>query len=232
MTTTVANIKAAAKGLPMKRGAREALIYVGGLRVEGTKMKHRETFSNVLSSKETAKGMTINLSIKKILKSVDTLNDAKIMFRDTIVSEFQLNKDKLVRTRIIKDKVQEIKSLETAYKRELMEVLNGYSFLVKNSIVITGDNLTSYNKWIDLVKLSKKVISTIIYAEKNSIKVKATRNGIKKAVKAGLIETYDYMEKVKQDFTAVADHKKAAKLEQLKNVFLSEEKINPTEKAA
>jgi len=220
--------KAASKAvtLPMTRGKRSPLQYVGGLALNPThKTKKVFDYSSIQSGKEVAKGKMINLTLKKVLKSVDTLSEAKIAFRNMIVTEFKLNKDKLERTRVITDKVKEIKALEKHYQRELMEVLNGYSFLIKNSIVITGDNLDQYHKWIDLVKMSKRVIGAIKYGEKHSLKIKSTRSALKKAVKAGYLNTYDYLDKVKEDFAIVANHKQAVKLEQLKNVFNNENKV-------
>jgi hypothetical protein len=228
MSTVKANIKQAASKavtLPMTRGKKSPLVYVGPMALNPSKKYKGDDLSSIKTAKEIVKGTMLNLSLKKVLASVDTLSEAKIAFRDMIVTEFSLNKDKLERSRVIKDKIQEIKSLEKHYQRELMEVLNGYSFLIKNSIVITGDNLTAYHKWIDLVKMSKKVISTIEYGEKHSLKIKATKSALKKAVKAGYLNTYDYMEKVKEDFVTVANHKQVMKLAQLKNVFDNENKV-------
>ena len=188
MNTVKANIKqAASKGsLPMTRGKRSPLVYVGPMALNPTK-KTKKVFdySSIKTAKEVVKDNMLNLTLEKVLASVDTLSEAKIAFRDMIITEFSLNKDKLERTRVIKDKIQEIKSLEKHYQRELMEVLNGYSFLIKNSIVITGDNLTAYHKWIDMVKMSKRVISAIEYGQKHDLKIKATKSALKKAVKAG-----------------------------------------------
>jgi|GEM_PF-4175816 len=228
MSTVKSNIKQVASKavtLPMSRGKRSPLQYVGGLALNPSKKYKGDDLSSIKTAKETVKDTMLNLTLKKVLASVDSLSEAKIAFRDMIVSEFSLNKDKLERTRVIKDKIQEIKSLEKHYQRELMEVLNGYSFLIKNSIVITGDNLTAYHKWIDMVKMSKRVISTIEYSQKHNLKIKATKSALKKAVKAGYLNTYDYMEKVKEDFATVANHKQVMKLAQLKNVFNNENKV-------
>ena len=228
MSTVKASIKqvaAKAGTLPMTRGKRSPLQYVGPMALNPSKKYKGDDLSSIKSAKEVARGNAINLTLKKVLASVDSLSEAKIAFRDMIVTEFKLNKDKLERTRVIKDKIQEIKSLEKHYQKELMEVLNGYSFLIKNSIVITGDNLTAYHKWIDMVKMSKRVISTIEYSQKHDLKIKATKSALKKAVKAGYLNTYDYMEKVKEDFATVANHKQVMKLTQLKNVFNNENKV-------
>lgn len=197
-----------------KAQATEA-VEMGGLILSPSKKYKGDKLNMIKSVEYNDSANKLSDTLSGVFLTVASLQAKKLAFRDIVYMEIRLLDNKAKKTEALSDIIKNnITKVDRIYKREANEVISYVTLLIKNSIVITGNNYGDYVTWSKMCAYIKSMINALNYATKHNLDLNTlSLSKIKKAAKIDLIALSDLKESAKDDYKIINDHKEAVKLQ-------------------